>query len=101
MKLRGTKTLLFTGALALAGCAPDTGTDDPGWPGETWSVSTAEAEGIDPAAIDSLIADIDAGRYGLIDHSLLVRNGRVIADQLDGAAGPDPPRHRINERRHP
>ena len=75
------KPFLFMGGLALAGCTPNIETDGPGWPGETWPVSTAEAEGVDPAAIDSLIADIDAGRYGLIDHFLLIRNGRVIADR--------------------
>lgn len=65
--------------IALTACAPPPGA--PGWPGESWPVSTAEAEGVDPAAIDSLIADIDAGRYGLIDHFLLIRNGRLIADR--------------------
>ena len=75
------KAFLCGGMLALAGCTPNIETDGPGWPGETWPVSTAEAEGVDPAAIDSLIADIDAGRYGLIDHFLLIRNGRVIADR--------------------
>ena len=66
--------------LAAAGC----GSDNPGagtvWPDVEWPVSTPEAEGVDPAAIDSLVADIDAGRYGLIDHFLLIRNGRVITD---------------------
>ncbi len=31
--------------------------------------------------MDSLLADIDAERYGLIDHFLLVRHGRVVADR--------------------
>ncbi len=66
--------------LAAAGC----GSGNPGagtaWPDAEWPVSTPEAERVDPAAIDSLVADIDAGRYGLIDHFLLIRNGRVIAD---------------------
>ena len=60
-EIPGTKTLLLTGVLTLAACASDTGTEGPGWPGEAWPVSTAEAEGVDPAAIDSLLADIDAG----------------------------------------
>ena len=51
------------------------------WPGAEWPVSTPEAEGVDPAAVDSLLADIDAGRYGLVDHFLLVRHGRVVADR--------------------
>ena len=50
------------------------------WPGVEWTRSTPEAEGIDPGAIDSLVADIGAGAYGLIDAFLLIRNGRVVAD---------------------
>ena len=73
-------------ALLCVGCAPDarfaaSGPGEPVWPGEEWPVSTPEAEGLDPAAIDSLVADIDAGRFGLIDHFLLIRHGRVIADR--------------------
>ncbi len=64
---------------ALAACAPEPAR--PGWPGDAWPVSSPAAEGVDPAAIEALVADIDAGRYGLIDHFLLVRNGRVIADR--------------------
>ena len=69
--------------LALPALAPPTLTaqQPPTWPGAEWPVSTPEAEGVDPAAIAALIADIDAGRYGLIDHFLLIRNGRVIADR--------------------
>ncbi|MDE2944675.1 MAG: serine hydrolase [Gemmatimonadota bacterium] len=78
MKLTGRVVPLAT-YFVLAACAPQA--ERPGWPSETWPVSTAEAEGVDPAAIDSLIADIDAGRYGLIDQFLLIRNGRVIADR--------------------
>lgn len=44
-------------------------------------MSTPAAERVDPAAVDALLADIDAGRYGLIDHFLLIRHGRVIADR--------------------
>ena len=71
--------------LATACAPPDTsagagnGAAEP-WPGEEWPVSTPEAEGVDAAAIEALVRDIDAGRYGLIDHFLLIRNGYVIAD---------------------
>lgn len=51
------------------------------WPGERWATSTPSQEGIDPAAIDGLIADIEAGVYGLVDHFLLIRHGRVVADR--------------------
>jgi CubicO group peptidase (beta-lactamase class C family) len=39
------------------------------------------AEGIDPRAVDSLIADLEGGVYGLVDHFLLIRHGRVVADR--------------------
>ncbi len=66
--------------LAAAPATAQQTPDPPGWPGEEWPVSTPEAEGVDPSAIDALVAHIDAGHYGLIDHFLLIRNGRVIAD---------------------
>ncbi len=76
------------GLALLAACSPaaetlPTAGDSrvPAWPAEEWPVSTPEAEGIDPAAIASLVSDIDAGRYGLIDQFLLIRNGRVVADR--------------------
>jgi CubicO group peptidase (beta-lactamase class C family) len=36
--------------------------------------------GVDPAAIEGLVADIEAGTYGLIDHFTLIRHGRMVAD---------------------
>ena len=60
--------------------SPPTASTESLWPADEWPVSTPAAEGIDPAAINALVADIDAGRYGLIDHFLLIRNGRVVAD---------------------
>ena len=54
--------------------------EGPEWPEEEWPVSTPAEEGIDPAAIDALVADIEAGTYGLIDHFILIRHGRLVAD---------------------
>ncbi len=50
------------------------------WPGDTWPTSTPEAQGIDQAAIDSLVVDIAAGEYGLVDAFMLIRNGMVVAN---------------------
>ena len=50
------------------------------WPTEKWIVSSPEKEGIDPLAIKELVSDIEAGKYGLLDHFLLIRHGRVVAD---------------------
>ncbi len=77
----------FAAALVFAAaCAPPDAPSGGGegagapWPGDEWPASTPEAEGVDPAAIQALVEDIEGGRYGLIDHFLLVRNGYVIAD---------------------
>ena len=78
---RSKAALLAFSALALALSTPTLAAQEPpAWPGAEWPVSTPEAEGVDPAAIAALVADINAGRYGLIDHFLLIRHGRVIAD---------------------
>ncbi|MFG1691616.1 serine hydrolase domain-containing protein [Gemmatimonadota bacterium] len=77
---------LVVAALAgvgLLGCGTQgvaTGATDVTWPGVEWPVSTPEAEGVDPATIESLVADIEAGQYGLVDHFLLIRHGKVVAD---------------------
>lgn len=50
------------------------------WPSDAWPVSTPEAEGIDPSVIDAITGDIAHGRYGLIDHFLVIKNGKVVTD---------------------
>lgn len=45
-----------------------------------WPVSTPKAEKVDANIINAIHQDIQAGKYGLIDHFLLIRNGKVIAD---------------------
>jgi len=71
-------SLVFLVSAGLYGC----GTSEASYqePGQAWPDSTPEAEGINPAAIEALVADIEAGRYGLIDHFLLIRHGRIVAD---------------------
>lgn len=74
----------------------------PIWPGEEWPSSSAGAEGIDPEAIDELVADLKSGVYGLVDHFLLIRHGRVVADHQFSqdyatiAAQYDPTNHQYN-----
>lgn len=45
-----------------------------------WPVSTPAAEGFNAAVIDSIHGDITSGAYGLIDHFLLIKNGKIIAE---------------------
>ncbi|MCK5652258.1 MAG: serine hydrolase, partial [Gemmatimonadetes bacterium] len=72
--------LMSAGLLGCGSPGVATGTAGVTWPGAEWPVSTPAAEGIDPAAIDSLVADLTGGQYGLVDHFLLIRHGKVVAD---------------------
>lgn len=45
-----------------------------------WETSSPAAQGIDKLVIDSIHQEIQNGDYGLIDHFLLIRNGKIIAD---------------------
>lgn len=74
--------LVLATVLLQSRCGSDTlGVQELGWPQGDWPVSTPAQEGIDPAAIDALVADIEAGTYGLIDHFTLIRHGRLVADR--------------------
>jgi CubicO group peptidase (beta-lactamase class C family) len=70
-------TALLT--VTLLACQPNPDVATP-FPGDVWPVSTPEAEGIDPAVVEAIHSDILDGRYGLIDHFLLIRHGHVVAD---------------------
>lgn len=50
------------------------------WPQENWEIATLDDEGFDADAINELVEDIRAGKYGLVDHFLMIRNGRMVAD---------------------
>jgi CubicO group peptidase (beta-lactamase class C family) len=79
MKLKGrTDMLVLLILVFLNSCGGEQ--SDILWPGETWATSTPAAQGIDPAAIDSLVTDLESGEYGLVDAFLLIRNGRVVAN---------------------
>jgi CubicO group peptidase (beta-lactamase class C family) len=72
--------LLLAAAAACAGDMEARTETQVVWPGDAWPTSTPEAQGIDAAAIDSLVADLDRGAYGLVDQFLLIRHGYVVAD---------------------
>ena len=60
--------------------SPQTAPASPMWPTTNWPVSTPAAEGVDGEAIGAMVNDIREGKYGLVDHFLLIRHGRVVAD---------------------
>lgn len=43
--------------------------------------SSAEAEGLDQAVLDNINQEIKDGVYGLIDHFLVIRNGKIVFNQ--------------------
>ena len=45
-----------------------------------WQTSSATEVGIDPQIIQSIHNDIQSGQYGLIDHFMVIRHGKLIAD---------------------
>ena len=54
---------------------------DISWPQEEWGYSTLEAEGFDPEPVNRFIHDLVAEKYGRVDHFLLIRHGRIVAEQ--------------------
>jgi hypothetical protein len=62
--------LLLPAALAAQVRAP--------WPTNGWAVSTAEQQGMKPAALNALDQEIKAGKYGNIDRMVVVRNGYLV-----------------------
>ncbi len=45
-----------------------------------WPPSDPASEGIDPLIIEAIHREITARKYGLIDHFLVIRHGKLVAD---------------------
>ncbi len=83
---RGLAAAVCALVLVCAGCVPHQSSleEDPtshSWPGEEWRTSTLETEGINPLPIARFVEEITSGKYGMVDHFLLIRNGRVVVDE--------------------
>jgi hypothetical protein len=48
---------------------------EPSCPGDTWEMSSPEAEGLDAEAIELQDTEIRSGKHGFIDSMLIVRGG--------------------------
>ena len=46
-----------------------------------WPTSTPSKVGLNPAVLDSLDAEITAGKYGNIDRMLVIRRGQIVMDK--------------------
>jgi CubicO group peptidase (beta-lactamase class C family) len=48
------------------------------WPGDSWEISSPEAEGLDAEVIAQLDTEIRSGNHGFIDSMLIIRGGRIV-----------------------
>ena len=67
-------------SIFLSSCSPQQYNQLSNSSNSTWIYSTAEKEGINQLVIDSIHNEISEGTYGRVDHFLLIKNGKVIAD---------------------
>ena len=49
-------------------------------PGRTWPTATPAAVGLNASVLDSIDAEIKAGRYGYVDRMLVIRHAKVAYD---------------------
>lgn len=76
---RAFTALLGTLLIGIPG-APDARAQT-AWPAERWPVATPRAVGLNAAVLDSIDAEIRAGRYGYVDRFLVIRRGRLAYDR--------------------
>ena len=51
------------------------------WPTKQWPTATPGTVGVAAAVLDSIDAEIRAGRYGYLDRIVIIRHGRLIYDR--------------------
>ena len=73
------RALLRLAALSLAVAAPARAQVT--WRAAAWPTATPAAVGLDARVLDSLDAEIRAGRYGNVDRVLVIRHGKVAFDR--------------------
>jgi len=69
------------GVLLLSSIAAAAAGAQQSWPTKEWPTATPQAVGLNPAVLDSIDAEITAGRYGYVDRMLVIRRGRVAYDK--------------------
>ncbi|MBD0320313.1 MAG: hypothetical protein ICV87_08265, partial [Gemmatimonadetes bacterium] len=68
------------GALLLLGAASPLPAQTQ-WPTTRWATATPREVGMNAAVLDSIDAEIRAGRHGYVDRLLVIRHGRVAYDR--------------------
>ncbi|MDH3711929.1 MAG: beta-lactamase family protein [Cyclobacteriaceae bacterium] len=78
--LRHYPLLLFSLGCFLINCSAESSSFDQAPKFDDWEQTSPEAAGIEPLVIDSIHQEILEGKYGLIDHFILIRKGKVVMD---------------------
>lgn len=73
-------TLIFISLSLASGCSQQSKTETNST-NLYWETSNPQTEGIDPLVLDSIHQDIENGKYGLIDHFLVIRNDKIVYDK--------------------
>ncbi|NNF33447.1 MAG: serine hydrolase [Saprospiraceae bacterium] len=70
----------FLSLIFIIGCSQGTKVEQES-AGFNLPVSNPASEGIKEEVLDSIHKDIENGKYGLVDHFLVIRNGKMVFDQ--------------------
>ena len=74
------RTFLAMATVVLGSAAPLTAAQQQVYPGDAWSRSTPEAEGMDPAPLARLVQAAASGAAVNVDRLFIVRHGKVVLD---------------------
>lgn len=80
-RTRSHALVLSTALLLTCGLAAQTlpsGCETPTWPTNGWATADPKSLGVNAAALESIDADLKAGKYGHVDVMLVVRCGKVV-----------------------
>ena len=79
MRVRTIRILLCT--LLSAFTLAESTNSQSQWPTQQWATSSPVAEGFDPERLAGFDAEIAAGKYGFVDHMLVIRHGKIVYDR--------------------
>ncbi len=76
---RPTLSLTLAGLLATGVTSPSSAQTS--WPTKQWPTATPASVGINVAVLDSINAEIAAGKYGYVDRMVVIRHGKLVYDR--------------------
>lgn len=102
MKILLSSRVMALGVALAVATTPVQAQETAPWPTEKWATATAESQSLRSQPLDSLHADIAAGRFGNVDRLVIIRNGYLVRseryprDYRAISAGTDTASHQFN-----